>query len=199
MSNTAIVKTMQKLAGETRKFKVVLLGSTLVGKTSIVIRFSNGTFSMSQDSTIGSAFWSRDVQTMGELVTLHIWDTAGQEKYKSLVPKYTKGAAAVITVFDVTSPDSFERMKQIVLETKETLDDNVAWFVVGNKTDLISNVDLAEARLYAESLNAEFFETSAKNGWNIDELFTNVAEQIVDKQTAEGQTMPLDNGDSGCC
>jgi small GTP-binding protein len=170
---------MQALALR-RKFKVVFLGPSLVGKTSIVIRFSKGTFSPTQDTTIGSAFFSRDLQTASGLVTLNIWDTAGQERFKSLIPKYSRGAHAAIIVFDVSRPESYVSVQEIFNGSATLFEGNkVELFIVANKVDLPPEVDLWNARRYAESVHATYFETSAKLGKNISELFTEVAEKVA--------------------
>jgi Ras-related protein Rab-5C len=167
--------------GLPRKFKVVFMGPTLVGKTSIVIRFSKGTFSSAQESTIGAAYLSRDVQTQSGLVTLSIWDTAGQERFKSLVPKYLRGAHAIIIVFDVSNPDSYASVQEIFNDSAMLFEQGsrAELFLVANKTDLPPQVDLWNARRYAESVHATYFETSAKLGANVNDLFLAVAERVA--------------------
>jgi small GTP-binding protein len=185
-----------------RKFKVVFMGPSLVGKTSIVLRFSKGIFSPEQDSTIGSAFFSRDLQTASGLVTLNIWDTAGQERFKSLIPKYSRGAHAGILVFDVSNPQSYGEVQGIFNDAATLFDEHkVELFLVANKIDLPAKVDLWNARRYAESMHATYFETSAKVGRNIHELFTEVAEKVAKllfeaTATAEAELKPQQRA---CC
>jgi small GTP-binding protein len=190
------------MEGLPRKFKVVFMGPTLAGKTSIVIRFSKGTFSFTQDTTIGSAYFSRDVQTPSGLVTLSIWDTAGQERFKSLVPKYSRGAHAIIVVFDVSNPDSYASAQEIFNDDTALFEhgNRTELFLVANKTDLPAQVNLRNARRYAESVHAVYFETSAKLATNIHELFLTVAEKVA-KLPAESPPSPpeMEAPSHSCC
>ena len=161
-----------------KKFKVVLVGASSVGKTSIVMRFSKDSFSPGQESTIGAAFLSRDVPTPSGVVCLHIWDTAGQELYRSLVPRYSQGASAIIIVFDVTDPESFESAKQWLDETRAMHSDKLIWYLVGNKIDEKPGFDLTIAQTFALEQNLNYIETSAKTGQNIDELFISIAQMV---------------------
>jgi small GTP-binding protein len=182
-----------------RKFKVVLMGPSLVGKTSIVLRFTHGTFSLAQDSTIGSAFFSRDMHTSSGLVTLHIWDTAGQERYKSLVPKYSRAASAIILVFDVSNPESYLKVQDIFNENAICHDTTIEWFLVANKTDLTPVVDLWNAKRYAESVHATYYETSAKIGQNVNELFASIAERLAKLPVEEPLIQPEQVTVKKCC
>jgi small GTP-binding protein len=161
-----------------KRFKVVLMGSSSVGKTSIVIRFSKGVFSFGQESTIGAAFVSRDIHTDRGLVALHIWDTAGQERYRSLIPRYSQGAAAIVVVYDVSDAESFVAAQQWVVECRENHASDVIWFLVGNKADLPPAIDRAKAIEYATTEGLSFIETSAKTGHNIDRLFLEIAKRV---------------------
>jgi len=98
------------------QFKLVLLGESAVGKSSLVLRFVRGQFFDYQESTIGAAFLTQTVALSDSTVKFEIWDTAGQERYHSLAPMYYRGAAAAIVVYDITSPDSFARAKSWVRE-----------------------------------------------------------------------------------
>ena len=162
-----------------KKYKVVLIGSSSVGKTSIVIRFSKNTFSANQESTIGAAFISRDIQTDKGSVSLHVWDTAGQERYRSLVPKYSQGAAAIIIVYDVTDVESFNSAQMWFDEARQNHPGKVIWFLVANKCDLTpANVDPEEAKKFAADNGLNYIETSAKTGQNIQELFLQIASLV---------------------
>jgi Ras-related protein Rab-5C len=183
------------------KRKVVFMGPSLAGKTSIVLRFSKGTFSPNGDMTVGSALVTRDIQTSKGLVTLHIWDTAGQECYKSLIPRYSRGASAILTVFDVTSPDSYKGAQEI-LSDEEYMESSskIQRFLIGNKMDESPVVDLWNVRRYAESVKATYFETSAKTGDNINQLFVAVAEKVA-QMAAEEDGVPLEPAEPShwCC
>ena len=185
-----------------KKHKVVLIGSSSVGKTSIVIRFSSKSFTEAQESTIGAAFISRDIQTPTGPVSLHVWDTAGQERYRSLVPKYSQGASAIIIVFDVSDAESFEEAKDWYFETKGNMAGKIAWFLVANKCDLKSNVDQEKVDEFANQNELHYLETSAKTGQNIEELFINVA-SCVKELTLETDSVDLEaqseTNNKKCC
>ena len=174
-----------------RKYKVVLIGSSSVGKTSIVIRFSKNVFTGGQESTIGAAFISRDIQTEQGSVSLHVWDTAGQERYRSLVPKYSQGASAIIIVYDVTDQESFIQAQDWYDQAVQNHPGRVVWFLVANKCDLPAQVDAEKAKEYAESKNMQYIETSAKTGQNIQELFVQIA-NLVPKLPSDTSTQGLD-------
>ena len=156
------------------KHKVVLVGNGAVGKTSIITRLQKGTFTNTTDPTIGASFVSHFFNIENKSILLHIWDTAGQEMYRSLIPMYSRGADAVLVVFDVTSQDSFvgaqNWCKKIITEQENSL-----LYLVANKCDLEPVIDLAAAKNYVENMNGKFFITSAKSGAKIQELFNDVA------------------------
>jgi len=160
------------------KFKVVLMGASSAGKTSIVIRISNDTFGGDQESTIGAAFISRDITTEKGQVVLHIWDTAGQERYRSLVPKYSQGSKAVIIVFDVSDIESYDAAKSWVEEAIDQHAKRVKYYFVANKIDLEPAVDLEKVSQYAKENDLSYFQTSAKTGSGIRELFEAVANDV---------------------
>merc|ERR1712195_323291 len=103
------------------QFKLVLLGDSAVGKSSLVLRFVRGQFFEYQESTIGAAFLTQNVSLNDYTVKFEIWDTAGQERYHSLAPMYYRGAAAAVVVYDITNADSFQRAKSWVKELQKHL------------------------------------------------------------------------------
>ncbi|OHT01231.1 small GTP-binding protein [Tritrichomonas foetus] len=175
-----------KMSTFQKKYKVVLIGSSSVGKTSIVIRFSKNTFSGNQESTIGAAFISRDIQTDKGSISLHVWDTAGQERYRSLVPKYSQGAAAIIIVYDVTDQESFLSAQEWYEEARMNHPGKVIWFLVANKCDLKAEVDAESAKEFAQNHEMYYIETSAKTGQNIQELFVQIANLVPKIPTENG-------------
>ena len=130
------------LAGGERH-KITLMGPSAAGKTSIMHRYSSGSFSEDQVPTIGAAFTSSDIDTSKGKVTLNIWDTAGQERFKSLVPKYARGSSAVIVVFDSTSVNSLKEAQTIVEQESTIYDSKMIWFFVANKSDQEPSDDVA--------------------------------------------------------
>lgn len=161
-------------------FKLVLLGESAVGKSSLVLRFVRGTFFEYQESTIGAAFLTQTVPLGDTTVKFEIWDTAGQERYKSLAPMYYRGAAAAIVVFDITNYDSFTRAKQWVKELQRQGNTNIVIALAGNKADLKDKrkVEPAEVQAYADDNGILFMETSAKTAMNVNEIFVQIARRL---------------------
>jgi len=173
------------------QFKLVLLGDSAVGKSSLVLRFVKKQFFEYQESTIGAAFLTQTVVVGDFTVKFEIWDTAGQERYHSLAPMYYRGAAAAIVVYDVTSKQSFGRAKQWVKELQRQGKDNMVIALAGNKVDLAEQrqVDPEEAKAYADENGIVFLETSAKTNHNVSEVF-----QIIAKKLPKNVAPPTGGG-----
>ena len=188
--------------------KVVLLGATSVGKTCIVTRATSDFFDAEQVSTVGASFSAKTIETEDCRVTLRIWDTAGQERFRSLAPMYYQGSQCAIIVFSLDSSDSFTEAAQWVEELNSHFDEMPILYLVGNKADLVDSrkVTVEEAQERADKIGATYFETSAKTGQNIDELFVSIAEKIktVEKPQDPKPAVPLQNTGNkeqkkGCC
>jgi len=166
--------------GRVFQFKLVLLGDSAVGKSSLVLRFVRGQFFEYQESTIGAAFLTQTVALNDSTVKFEIWDTAGQERYHSLAPMYYRGAAAAIVVYDITNRDSFQRAKQWVTELQRQGNPNIVIALAGNKSDLNSKrkVESEEAESYTADNGIFFMETSAKTATNVHELFVAIARKL---------------------
>merc|ERR1712010_409352 len=193
------------------QFKLVLLGDSAVGKSSLVLRFVRGQFFEYQESTIGAAFLTQNVSLNDYTVKFEIWDTAGQERYHSLAPMYYRGAAAAVVVYDITNSDSFARAKSWVKELQRQGSPNIVTALAGNKCDLASKrkVEASEASEYAKDNGLLFMETSAKTALNVEELFKAIAKKLpkdpyrepTDKQNVD-MDEPAQNetsGGGGCC
>lgn len=166
-----------------REVKVVLLGDSGVGKSSIVMRFVSNTYDKYNESTIGASFMSKMIMVDGHSIKYQIWDTAGQEKYHSLAPMYYRGAAAAIVVYDITKRSTFETLKAWVKELQQLGPPDIIICVCGNKADLKDQreVDSADAKRYAQEIGAIFFETSAKSGdasGKVQDMFVDVARKL---------------------
>lgn len=161
--------------------KVVLLGQSCVGKSSLVLRFVQGKFIPHTEGTIGAAFLTKTT-TLSEDVSVkfEIWDTAGQERYHSLAPMYYRGAQAAIIAYDITSRDTFEKAKSWVNELQEKSNPDQLVAFVANKLDLASQraIDREEGEKYSEEKNLIYIETSAKDGTNVEELFRLLADRL---------------------
>lgn len=196
--------------------KLVLIGDSNVGKTSIIDQFIDGRFGETKPSvgalhklkTIKLNSSDSDNTSSHEEVQLDIWDTAGQEKFKSIVPMYYKGSKGIMIIYDITSSDSFEGAKRWINDI-ETSYNSAALFLVGNKIDLNDsrNISTEEAVNYANSKNISHFECSAKTNEGILEVFTAVASKMpknVDSSNLNKVTLNNNNSLSssdqgGCC
>ncbi|KAL0637564.1 GTP-binding protein of the rab/ypt [Maublancomyces gigas] len=180
------------------QFKLVLLGESAVGKSSLVLRFVKDQFDDYRESTIGAAFLTQTI-ALDETTTIkfEIWDTAGQERYKSLAPMYYRNANCAVVVYDITQASSLDKAKAWVKELQRQANENIVIALAGNKLDLASPsassptskraVDTAEAEAYAREAGLLFFETSAKTAENVKELFTAIAKKLpLDQQGPRG-------------
>jgi small GTP-binding protein len=165
--------------------KVVLLGESGVGKTSIILRYVSGTYNDGVTSTNGASYTSKNLQipNTGKNILLDIWDTAGQEKYRSLTKYFYKDAAVAILVYDIRKKDSFLNLKDFWYpQIKENCAKNMVIGLAGNKCDMFEeeNVSENEARQFADEIGAVFELTSAKNNTGINELFEDVGNKYLD-------------------
>ena len=166
--------------------KVVLLGESGVGKTSIITQFTTSEFQEDQISTTGASFSSKtfNFDEIGKNLSFEIWDTAGQEKYRSLSKMFYKDAGVAILVYDITSKESFEQLKNYwVIQLREYGPKNIIIAIAGNKSDLENEqVDEEEVRNYCKDNNFLYKRTSAKNHSSIDDLFHDVGMKFLDPE-----------------
>jgi Ras-related protein Rab-6A len=149
--------------------RIVVLGDSGVGKTSIINKLVDQSSPVSDQPTIGIDFVSTNVTTSDGTIRLQIWDTAGQEQFKSLIPSYLRGSTIAILVYSIDSLESFENLARWIHFLQNTADPRL--IVTGNKTDLSTRtVSQQDGQQFAESVKAEFVETSALEGRNIDKL-----------------------------
>lgn len=164
-------------------FKLLLIGDSGVGKSCLLLRFADDTYTESYISTIGVDFKIRTIELDGKTVKLQIWDTAGQERFRTITSSYYRGAHGIIVVYDVTDKDSFENVKQWLQEIDRYACENVNKLLVGNKSDLANKkvVDFTTAKDFADSIGIPFLETSAKNSTNVEQAFTTMAAEIKNR------------------
>ncbi|KAJ7492212.1 ras-domain-containing protein [Mycena latifolia] len=161
------------------QFKLVLLGESAVGKSSLVLRFVKDQFDDYRESTIGAAFLTQTV-TLDDQTTVkfEIWDTAGQERYKA--PMYYRNANCAVVLYDITSSATLEKARTWIRELQRQADPSIVIALCGNKSDLAARrqVTEEEAKKYAEEEGLMWAETSAKSGEGVSEIFTAIAKKL---------------------
>ncbi|KAL1461563.1 hypothetical protein WDU94_013448 [Cyamophila willieti] len=168
-------------------FKLLLIGDSGVGKSCLLLRFADDTYTESYISTIGVDFKIRTIELDGKVIKLQIWDTAGQERFRTITSSYYRGAHGIIVVYDCTDQETFNNLKQWLEEIDRYACDNVNKLLVGNKNDQTSKkaVDYEDAKKFANHLNIPFLETSAKNGANVEQAFLTMATEIKKRVTKD--------------
>ena len=163
-------------------FKVLIIGDSSVGKSNILLRFSDNIFHDTFLPTIGVDFKIRNVKMGDQTIKLNIWDTAGQERFKTITSTYYKGAHGIILAYDITDRESFNNVNNWLAEVKKHAGAQVIKLLVGNKCDLENErvVTAKEGKEFADSLGISFMETSAKQRINIDESFMTLTKQIYE-------------------
>jgi len=174
-------------------FKLLLIGDSGVGKSCLLLRFADDTYTESYISTIGVDFKIRTIDLEGKTIKLQIWDTAGQERFRTITSSYYRGAHGIIVVYDVTDQVSFNNVKQWLQEIDRYASESVTKLLVGNKCDLTTKkvVDKDAAKEFADSKNIPFLETSAKNSTNVESAFLTMAKEIKNRMGNQG---PRDGG-----
>jgi len=194
-------------------FKLLLIGDSGVGKSCLLLRFADHTYTESYISTIGVDFKIRTIDLDGKTIKLQIWDTAGQERFRTITSSYYRGAHGIIVVYDVTDGESYNNVKQWLNEIDRYACENVNKLLVGNKCDLVNKraVDYETAKDFADKLDIPFLETSAKNATNVEKAFLTMAAEIKNtvatKAPATGPAKTIDvngqdvssGGKGGCC
>jgi len=195
-------------------FKLLIIGDSGVGKSSILLRFAEDMFSGSYITTIGVDFKIRTIPCGDEKVKLQIWDTAGQERFRTITSTYYRGTHGVIVVYDVTNAESFVNVKRWLHEIDQNCE-IVNKVLVGNKNDCNPEnkvVETEDSRRFAEQMGISIFETSAKDNINIEDVFKHITELVLrtkkDQQAKANESkqnpgVKLDNKKkkkkSGCC
>ena len=186
----------KSMVGKAVEMKMVLLGASDVGKSSLALRFANDEFFTFHGETAGGAFFSRTVDVDDSKVTFDLWDTSGEERYCSLAPMFYRGAHAILIVYDITSEESFQVAVGWVKEIKQKSSPNVVIGFVGNKADLTNKreVDHQKGFSYAKENGLLFMETSACTAFNVKEIFLAVARNLCnsDLKQQEDQTDDID-------
>ena len=173
MDDLTIEETEDLTQKEDYKFKIVIVGDTGVGKTGLVRRFIQNTFSKNTKATVGVEFISNNYKINNKIIKIEIWDTAGQERYRSLTSSYYKGAKGAMIVYDVTNKTSFENIDKWYTDMKDATEKDITVLMIGNKTDLTDKIVISSqvSKDKAFTLNIPVLETSALNASNVKEAF----------------------------
>ena len=165
-------------------FKILLVGDSGVGKSSLLFRYSDQAFIQNHIPTIGVDFKIRTIVMEGKTIKVQIWDTAGQERFKAISQTFYKGAHGIFLVYDVTNSDSFYNISKWNEDVEKYGTEDVKRVIVGNKSDLFNKmVDFDSGQKVSDALGVPFVETSAKQNCNVDQAFLTMVKGI--KQTVE--------------
>ena len=169
-------------------FKLLLIGDSGVGKSCLLLRFADNTYTENYISTIGVDFKIRTIEINGKRIKLQLWDTAGQERFKTITSSYYRGAHGIIVVYDVTDQSSFDNVKQWLNEIDRFACENVNKLLVGNKCDLSMRkvVDYKIGKEFADGMGIPFLETSAKCSTNVDVAFLSMSCDILERVGGDG-------------
>ena len=170
------------------KFKLVLLGDSGVGKTNLISQYMTNTFHQNSKATIGVEFFTRIYKVNNKIIRLEIWDTAGEERYKSITSVYYKGAKGAFIVYDITSRKSFNNVDKWIEEIKEKTSKDIKLIVIGNKTDLNNEREITfeEAKYRFKDMDIPLIETSALNDTNVDQAFIDMIKIIYQDYINKG-------------
>ena len=176
-------------------YKLLLLGDSTVGKTCFLIKYTDQSFQDIHMATIGLDYRIKTMKLKNNKeVKIQIWDTAGQDRFRSITKNYYKGSHGIILIYDITNPITFENITHWVSQVREEASKNVVIYLIGNKIDLEEErkVSTEEGEKLAEKLGLPFNETSAFDGTNINETFDDIVERI-DKAFGEIPITPKQN------
>lgn len=184
------------MSKKTSSVKIVLVGPSNAGKTSIAKRFTTDTFDEHQDMTVGSAFFSKQVTSAahGAQARVEVWDTAGQEKYRSMAPMYFRNAAGALLVFDQTDPSSFDDVERIWLPELLPNMKNSTQFIImcANKADIATDEGahgafMERVKSQCAARGIALYATSAKSGKNVTEVFAELVDLVIDARNKEAE------------
>lgn len=182
--------------------KIVMLGASGVGKTSIVLQLQEKVFKSMVTPTVGSGVIVKEIPTIKGSVALRIWDTAGEERYRSFTGLYSQAAVAGVIVFDISDQESFDCLEEWIDLFKNSASPDALLYLAGNKIDLMEGrvITFEEGQKFAVAHDMKYYEVSAKSGENVDLLFNDIATKLGPKNEPSQMQHQIktNNGDSGC-
>ncbi|KAI6180624.1 Ras family protein [Aphelenchoides besseyi] len=177
--------------------KVIILGDTGVGKTSLMNQYVNNRFSTQYKATIGADFLTKDITVDNKLVTVQIWDTAGQERFQSLGVAFYRGADCCVLTYDITNGNSFKSLEtwrdEFLVQASPRDPENFPFVLLGNKIDLESKRAVSERRAQSwcqGKNNMPYFEVSAKDGLNVEDAFQAIARAALQRDSQDVHDFP---------
>lgn len=165
-------------------FKIVTIGDSSVGKSSILTRYVDNVFSENYISTIGVDFKIKTINIKDKNIKLQIWDTAGQERFKTITQSYYRGASAILLIYDLTDISTFQNLNKWLMDVKKANND-AQIFIIGNKLDLFDcrQIKYNEAKNFTEKHGYKYIEVSAKTNKGINNLFIDLCESLIKNHT----------------
>ena len=164
-------------------FKIVLIGDTSVGKSCLLTRFADDQFTDNYVTTIGVDFRFKTMIVMDKIIKVQVWDTAGEERYRSITNAYYRGAEGILIVFDLTNEESFKSIQNWINEVTVFTGKDVIIICLGNKSDLKSEISKNTIDEFKKKTNLEIFNVSAKTGEGVEEAFKHIIELLIKKNT----------------
>ena len=176
-------------------FKILLVGNSSVGKSSLFLRFVDDVWNDVFVPTIGVDFKIKTLKINEQNVKLQIWDTAGQERFRTIISSYYKGAQGILLVFDLTEKESFESLNNWLIEIEKNANKNVVKILIGNKCDLEDKrvISYSQAKDFADSNGLKYVETSAKTNNNVTEAFSEIGKELMDASSKDKEFFANEN------